>query len=236
MRKTLLPMVASLLLCGTATAALIATNAKAGPTAAHASAPVMVALAGAPDLAAEAAAPDAGAPPAGAKDMAARRAAMCGEIPARAAGRLAYLQVRLDLTAAQTPLFERWKNVRLAAARRMQAQCAAGPKTNRGMRAQAASPVERLAREEDMLKARLADIGAERPALTALYASLTDAQKANFGRGRDMAMMMRPGSMKGPMGGRMDGMRQMMPPPPPAGPGAGSGGPPADAPPPPPPQ
>ena len=93
------------------------------------------------------------------------------------------------LTAAQTPLFERWKNARLAAARRMKEKCAA--RMNPDRRAQALTPVERLAREEAMLKARLADIGAERPALLALYGSLTDQQKARFGDGaRRMAMRM----------------------------------------------
>ena len=37
--------------------------------------------------------------------------------------------------------------------------------------------MERLNREEEMLKDRLADIDAERPALTALYAALTPTQK-----------------------------------------------------------
>lgn len=208
MPKALLPMVASLLLCGTATAALIVTNANAGTQ----TKPVMVALAGAPNLGDVTAAPppDAGAPMADRpdmKDMAERRAALCGEIGARAAGRLAYLEARLDLTAAQKPLFERWKDVRLTAAQRIAQKCDSAPKKDMAMRGEPRSPVERLAREEEMLKNRLAEIGAERPALAALYGSLTDEQKAKFAPGR-MAMMGR-----GPMHGRMGGMRHRMPPP-----------------------
>ena len=41
--------------------------------------------------------------------------------------------------------------------------------------------VDRLALEEDLLKRRLSDIQTERPALTALYAALTPAQKREFG-------------------------------------------------------
>ncbi|OJU11915.1 MAG: hypothetical protein BGN85_06075 [Alphaproteobacteria bacterium 64-11] len=223
MPKTLLPMVASLLLCGTATAALIVTNASAGPSTE--TRPVMVALAEAPHLGTVMAAPpaDAGAAP-GMRDMRGRRGAMCGEIGARTAGRLAYLETRLDLAAAQTPLFDRWKNTQMAAARRLQDKCDARMKMDKPMRAAARTPLERLAREEEMLKARLADISAERPALQALYGSLTDEQKAEFGRGgHRMAMrMMRHGPMNGPMRGSpgMQGPAGTPPdaPPPPAPP------------------
>ena len=156
MRKALLPMVASLLFCAAAIAALIVTNAKAQPSPAQAK-PVMMAMAGPPG-------------------MAERRAAMCGDIGARAAGRLAYLEARLDLTAAQAPLFARWKQVRLAAAHEMQDKCEARRTAGRADR----SPVARLAREEARLKQRLADISAERPALDALYTALTSAQREDL--------------------------------------------------------
>jgi hypothetical protein len=209
MSKALLPMVASLFVCAAAIAALIVTNAKAQPSAAP-DRPMMVATAGTPP------------------DRAERRAAQCGEIGARAAGRLAYLEARLELGAAQTPLFERWKQVRLASAKRMQDRC----ETRQAPAAADSSPVARLARQEVRLKQRMADIAAERPALEALYRRLTDEQKARFDRSEHpmrAAMMMRRrwGGPMGfaPIGGA--GMDRMAPFPPDRGQGP-------DAPPPPP--
>jgi hypothetical protein len=178
--KVLLPAAACLLLCAAAAIALIATNASAesAPTK-----PVMAALADAPPL--EAPSADGS------------RVAMCGEIGARAAGNLAYLQARLELTAAQAPLFERWKNTRLAAAGRMEAACKARP-PRQARRAR--TPVERLALQEEMLKRQLADISAERPALAALYGSLNETQRNRFDGGgpRMAALMLRHQPMEGP--------------------------------------
>jgi hypothetical protein len=187
MPKALLPIAACLLLCGGATAILVATNAQAdSPPQGN---PVLVALAGAPrlvDRAAPTAETGAHAP---AAMMRERRAGRCEELSARAAGWLAYLEARLDLTAAQTPLFARWKNTRLAAARRMEQKC--DTRAASGRNGQALTPVERLAHEQGMLEQRLADIEAERPALQALYGSLSEAQKERFGDGgRRMAMRM----------------------------------------------
>ena len=91
--------------------------------------------------------------------------------------------------------------------------------------------VDRLNNEETMLKQRLADIDAEKPALTAFYGSLSDQQKQEFGHGSMhhmggpmmMGMMGRPhpgmggpmGHGPGPMGGPM-GPAGDAPPPPPA--------------------
>jgi hypothetical protein len=70
-----------------------------------------------------------------------------------------------------------------------------------------------MARQEQMLRQRLATITAERPALEALYNSLTAEQRARFqpdagprrgigrGPGRE-----RPGMMQGRMGGPRGGM------------------------------
>ena len=218
MPRKLLPMVTSLLLCGAATAALIVTNANAASSTKTA-APIMVALADGPEPM-MAAPPDAGGgPPPGMPGMGERRAAMCGEISARTAGRLAYLEARLDLTAAQKSLFDRWKAVKQTAADRRQDKCetAKPMRDAKGEKPMRPSPVDRLTREEDRLKQRLADINAERPALGALYASLSDDQKAKFGRG---GMHRMHGRMDGPgrhgMGGmgQMRGMQHMPPPPP----------------------
>jgi len=42
------------------------------------------------------------------------------------------------------------------------------------------SPLEHMAREEEMLKARLADLQMERPLVATLYNSLSDEQKKTF--------------------------------------------------------
>jgi hypothetical protein len=160
---------------------------------------------------------------------------MCQDMNARAAGRLAYLETRLELAAGQRAAFNRWRDVRLAAAKRRAETCATAPmgqgRGGRGPGAQMAqaNPVERLARQEQMLRQRLADITAERPALDALYASLTPDQRQKFtpangprngmGRGNQRARigMMRDRMGGGPRGGmrRGPGGPGMSPPPPP---------------------
>ena len=184
-------------------------------------------------------------------ERATRRAALCDDRADRMAGQLAYLEARLDLTAAQRPAFTRWRDARLAAAQRQARTCATAPvPAGRGAgNADAATrpnPVERMAQAETRLRARLADITAERPALEALYNSLSPEQRQKFtpqggrgmaglggrGMGRGMgrggmrpriAMQMRQRILqRGPLmrgpGGRGPGGPGMMPPP--GGPGA----------------
>ncbi|HSS14338.1 MAG TPA: hypothetical protein VLL04_10610, partial [Rhizomicrobium sp.] len=73
--------------------------------------------------------------------------------------------------------------------------------------------------EEELLKRRLSDIQAERPALAALYAALTPAQKEEFGEAGSMHMMMgmmdrpHPGMGPGPMGRGPMGQRPIGQPP-----------------------
>lgn len=249
MRKALLPLVASLALCGAATGALIATNARAAGTPKK---PVMVAMVAAPGLGMTAAAPD-GPPPgelmaAPPGDMAgmgpmpgkmgermrAHFAQMCKDIYARKVGELAFLETRLALTDAQKGAFARYRQANLDMAQRHSSECAGRTAKieakidarrdgkNAGERP---SPVDRMAREEEMLKSRLADLQVERPALEALYNALTPDQRKELGHpGGDMGphhMMMgmmghRPGM--GPMGGPpgmgpMHGPADMPPPP-----------------------
>jgi len=170
-----------------------------------------------------------------------RRNAMCQEVYARATGRFAALEVRLNLTGAQVPAFARWRDLRLAAAKSRAGECASRPlpqpgagRGGRGPNATPLSPVERLTREETMLQHRLSDIQAERPALDALYTSLnatqrqTLAREARAGAGRGGfgrpgfggprgGMMMRRDPMRGPgpMGRPMNGRGNPPPPPPP---------------------
>jgi hypothetical protein len=155
-------------------------------------------------------------------DRGARRGQFCKDMYAHKVGELAFLEAKLSLTSNQEPLFDRWKQTTLDIAKRHEGDC-----TNRKPRAENGerhSVVDRLAMEEDMLKKRLSDIEAERPALAAFYDSLSAAQKQEFGhggmRGRMMGMMgrhpgMGPGRMglMGPMG---HGPMGDAPPPPPA--------------------
>jgi hypothetical protein len=216
MRKALLPLIASLALCGTATAALIATNARADQTVRR---PVMIAQAGPPDASrAEAGPPDMQDGMDGA-----HRAEMCKEMYAGKVGELAFLEAKLSLSANQAPLFAHWKEASLDIAKRRETDCTSDDR-RANLRGQHPSVVERLALEEDLLKKRLADIQAERPALAAFYDSLTPAQKEEFGHGDMRRMAGRMHMMMGMMGRPHPGM----------GPGRMERGPMGEAPPPPP--
>lgn len=204
MRKALLPMIAALALCGAATAALIATNARAEQSARK---PVMVALVAPGGMAATApqamtAAPQAemaGPPP---RDIAQMRAQFCKDAYARRVGEMAYFEAKLSLTSAQAPLFDRWKQATLDVARRHSDDCSRPDRRARNGR-ELTLP-DRMARQEDRLKRRLADLQSERPALEALYNALNPAQKAELTRGVGRLLMMRgmmeQHMMAGPMG------------------------------------
>jgi hypothetical protein len=224
MRKTLLPMIASLALCGAATVALIATNARAEQQSALK--PVMIAQT-------TPIRPTNAAPPAENGQQAnmvyrmdAAPGRICKDLYARKAGELAFLEAKLSLDARQAPLFARWKQASLDIARQHESDCAG--KNRADLRRARASVLDRMTLEEGILKRRLADIQTERPALTALYNGLTPAQKEEFGRGGGgrfhmmLGMMDRPhpgmgmmrqGPMTGPMNGPTGGPSE---PPPPA--------------------
>src|SRR5450755_3401851 len=104
MRKTLLPMVASLALCGAATAALVATTARAEQTGRK---PVMIALVAQPDVPETAAPRQEGGPPQEMQDRMTgqRREQICKDLYASKAGALAFLEAKLSLNAKQAPLF-----------------------------------------------------------------------------------------------------------------------------------
>jgi hypothetical protein len=227
MRKALLPMIASLALCGAATAALIATNAHAEQSGRK---PVMLAAAGQESgMETAAPAPEGGPPPDMMRDHAERRALFCKDMYARKVGEMAFLEAKLSLSASQQPLFDHWKQASLDIAKQREGDCGTRERHKPGERP---NVLDRLNREETMLKTRLANLDAQKPSLTAFYESLSPQQKQEFGRAamhrmaERMHMMMgmmgrRPG-MGGPMGrGPMGG--------PPMGPG-----PMGDAPPPPP--
>ena len=198
MRKALLPLVASLALCGAATAALIASNASAAQAPRK---PVMIAQL-APD---ERPGPRAEGTPGMDRmmDRGEHRGQMCQEMYAHKVGELAFLEARLSLTGGQAPLFARWKEVSLDVAKRHQGECATRERHEPGQRRDV---VERLNREETMLKHRLADIDAERPSLTGFYAALNPEQKQEFGHA---AMRGMGGRMHMGMMGRHHGMGPM---------------------------
>jgi len=115
-------------------------------------------------------------------DFAARHAEMCKDLYAREVGRTAYLEARLQLTPAQEPLFETWKNVVLANAGERSKTCAAMTPP-----VQWPSFLDMMQHEETRLQARLGALQAEMPALTSLYQSLSPEQQRAFmadGRGR----------------------------------------------------
>lgn len=243
MRKALLPMVGMLLLCGGATIALIATNARAAQDGHK---PMMIALV--PDTAAgrSAAAPATeggplsvqpgprenrpGIRPENRPENRLDREQICRDLYAAKAGQMAFLEAKLSLDAKQAPLFARWKQASLDVAKQRENDCASENAPPRRLRGHRESVVDRMTMEEDLLKKRLADIEAERPALTALYNALTPAQRQELTRAdmRRMAgrmhvmlsMMDRPGMGpmgRGPMERPMDApMGPPEPPPPPA--------------------
>lgn len=225
MRKTLFPLLAAFAVCAAVTAGVIASTARAQPGQPR---PMMIAL-----TTSSGPAMDAPAPPPSARPPQMRQAdgddrgAMCRDFYARQAGDLAYLEASLRLTASEQPLFNNWKQVKLGIAKRQADECEAGPR--RGDHAAAAhmhrSPLDGMAREEDLLKARLADISAERPVLEAFYNALSPTQKMDFrpGRGLDLA----PGMMGHHMFADAGfGPRGMHPPGPPPGDGPPMGPPP----------
>ena len=151
----------------------------------------VVALGGAAIFAAQAQTPPPGArnlpqqtrPMRSPEDRAARMTARCDDRFAKQVGRLAYIQTKLAITPSQQGAFERWKSVKTDIAKRQAAACASRPMPQRDA-ANRPTPGERMTKMEDRLKQRLADLSQERPALEALYASLTPEQKNALGQDR----------------------------------------------------
>lgn len=180
MRKALIPMLASLALCGAGTAALIATNGRA---LANSRKPVMVALLG--DMMTAQNLPDT--PPASnastSPDFAPDPRQFCDDRYAGEVGRMAYLETRLHLTDAEQPLFAHWRDVHLDIAKRRAADCSA----RIGKFAQdIADPVEQMRTEEKVLRQRVADIDVERPVFSTLYATLAPDQRRTLTPPRPM--------------------------------------------------
>jgi len=147
------------------------------------------------------------------QDMQQRMAQRCENVYPVAVGKLAYLEAKLQLTDVQKPLFERWKGEMLSIVKTRTAKCGeARPPMGDDV-------VAMTERKEVRLKAQIADIEAQMPALKALVGSLDDQQKhilmethrqimreraMHFMGGMRSMMMHRPGQGPG-----------MAPPPPP---------------------
>ena len=113
-------------------------------------------------------------------DMAKHHAQMCIGHYAQEVGALASLETELQLTDAQKPAFEKWKAVKLTAAKTQADICAARPPppppTKDGTKPNHPSPVEALKNHEQRLKVRLNELKAEQPALEALVDVLSPEQ------------------------------------------------------------
>jgi len=110
------------------------------------------------------------------EEMAAWHARHCNDRFAHEAGRLAYLEASLGITGAQRGAFDQWRDAELSAAKAHSESCLA----HQPMQGQMHDALERNAHMQKMLEAKLAEMRSERPALEALYASLTPDQKKLF--------------------------------------------------------
>jgi hypothetical protein len=88
------------------------------------------------------------------------------------AARRAYIETKLDLTAAQRPLWDKVENAAQAEAEKERQLCAA-LKTPASTTA-----IDRLDHMQQFLSARLDGLKAAQPAVSALYQALTPAQRA----------------------------------------------------------
>ena len=128
---------------------------------------------------AQAPAPDAQAHPDHHRpDFAAMHKSLCEDRQARAAAKLAYVEVKLGLTDAQKPLFAKWRQAVMDSAAKQKTACLA--EAPKGDMKQMPTILERESHEETALQARLDMLKSSRPALQAFYDSLTDAQKESF--------------------------------------------------------
>lgn len=116
-----------------------------------------------------------------AEEMAAWHAHMCNDRYAHEAGRLAYLEASLSVTDAQRSAFNQWRDAVLSNAKAHSAACLAHSK----MPDHFPNALERSAEMQKMLESKLAALQSERPALEALYQSLTPDQKKLFDREGD---------------------------------------------------
>jgi len=98
---------------------------------------------------------------------------MCMERYARRAAHIAYLETRLNLNAEQKPLWAKWQAALAPGAEKLHSLCM----THAGKPEMHPTIVERAGFFQEVLATKAASLQAAEPALKALYASLTPAQK-----------------------------------------------------------
>jgi hypothetical protein len=99
---------------------------------------------------------------------------ICTERYAREAGFLAYIGAKLDLTAQQQPLWDKYHQAMLDSFGKLRDVCV----TNKSARHWSLTALERRDRMDRTLSAKLDALHATRPALEALYQSLSPEQRA----------------------------------------------------------
>jgi LTXXQ motif family protein len=104
---------------------------------------------------------------------------MCVEHFARSAGRLAYLEAKLQLTAEQQPLWNKWAEAEATGSATLRDDCLAAVPAKDTPR----TALDRDSQVEKLLSDKLDTLKTARPALEALYRSLTPEQRAAFDRG-----------------------------------------------------
>ena len=107
--------------------------------------------------------------PAFAKDM-------CIEHFARSAGRLAYLEAKLQLTSDQKPLWDKWAEATATGNAAMKDDCL----TAIPAKGTPTTALDRDSRVEKLLTDKLDTLKTARPALEALYQSLSPEQRIAF--------------------------------------------------------
>jgi hypothetical protein len=103
---------------------------------------------------------------------------MCIEHFARSSSHLAYLEARLQLTSDQQPLWAKWRDAVSSGAEKERDDCIANIPAN----GQKPTFLDRESGAEKMMASKLATMQASRPALEALYQTLSPAQRVAFDR------------------------------------------------------
>ena len=102
----------------------------------------------------------------------------CEERVARRIGTRAYLKARLDLKPEQMSAWDAFQKAADEASAKEKAKCASLPTEMKDP----PKLIDRLARREEMMKARLESLQAVKPTLVALYDKLSPEQKAVLDR------------------------------------------------------
>lgn len=98
----------------------------------------------------------------------------CTELNAAVVGQLAYMEAKLELTSAQRPLWDKWRQIVIAGAKKEQTACLQDVAGGNGH----PTILERSAHRAQVLSDEIENLRAAQPALEALYQALTAEQRA----------------------------------------------------------